>query len=84
MYIYIFLENNIKGGKMNNLKMTSLDLLYLEDMFNFNMTLYKKVILYENNIKDPDLYNKLESIKLLHNNICNEVIKIIKGVYNGG
>ena len=69
---------------MNNLKMTSLDLLYLEDMFNFNMTLYKKVILYENNIKDPDLYNKLESIKLLHNNICNEVIKIIKGGYNGG
>lgn len=69
---------------MNNLKMTSLDLLYLKDMFNFNMTLYKKVILYENNIKDPDLYNKLESIKLLHNNICNEVIKIIKGGYNGG
>ncbi len=54
------------------------DLLYLEDMFNWNITASKKAYHYEKEVVDEDIKNHLCKISKQHKKICKEILKLLE------
>lgn len=55
------------------------DLAYISDMFNWNITTFNKINLYLENVEDKALVKLLENLSDLHYNNCEELIKILEG-----
>jgi hypothetical protein len=57
------------------------DLDYLSDMFNWNFTLSKKALMYSKNSNLENIKNICEKVSLLTSKNCHEIINILGGNY---
>lgn len=53
------------------------DLSYIEDMFNWHFTLAKKAYTYSTMVVDEEISAYLETISKEHEKICKKLIKIL-------
>lgn len=61
------------------------DLAYLEDMFNWNMNASKKALHFQKEVKSVDVKDILERCAKMHAVICERLIEILKkGEENNG
>lgn len=58
------------------------DLSYLSDIFNWNLNASKNAYFISKNIIDEDLKDLAHDIALMHADICNRVICILEGGFN--
>ena len=58
------------------------DLSYICDMFNWNLTTTKKVLNYSNNVTDNEIKEELLNIFDMHKRICNSLLNILNGGEN--
>ena len=65
---------------MNNVPamISSKDLSYICDMFNWNFTAAKKALHYSEEVSDSEIKNELESIYEMHKEIASELLNILK------
>lgn len=65
---------------MNNVPtiISTKDLSYISDMFNWNFTAAKKALCFSKEVTDFEIKNELENIFEMHKNICLELLNIIK------
>lgn len=63
-----------KVPKMISIK----DLAYIEDIFNWNMTLVNKMDMYVDDIEDEEISQEFETIIATHQKICEELVKILR------
>lgn len=54
------------------------DLSYLEDMFNWHFNMIKKCYNYSDLVKDEEISKFIKQIEKEHTNICNKIIKKIE------
>lgn len=54
------------------------DLAYFEDIFNWNFTLCKKLYDYKNNVKDEDIKDYFSDVYNNHKEILDNIINILK------
>ena len=54
------------------------DLAYLEDMFQWNFNACKKAHHYMNEINNEEIKNGVNNIYEMHKNICSEIINILR------
>lgn len=54
------------------------DLAYLEDMFNWNMNASKKAFHFEKEVQDMDVKNILGECAKMHASICQKIIELLK------
>lgn len=64
------------------LMLSTKDNAYLEDMFNWNITSYKKINSYLDLVSDKDLCNELKKIAKMHKDNCNHIVKYLEGWCN--
>lgn len=57
------------------------DLSYIEDMFNWNFTACKKAHCYKEKVQDEEIKQFLENISSMHKTICQNLINILGGNY---
>lgn len=58
------------------------DLSYICDMFNWNFTTAKKALHYSNNVNDNEIKEELLNIFDMHKQICNSLLNILNGGEN--
>ena len=58
------------------------DLSYICDMFNWNFTTTKKALNYSNNVTDNEIKEELLNIFDMHKQICNSLLNILNGGEN--
>jgi len=58
------------------------DLNYLSDIFDWNLNASKKALCFSKSIDDEDLKDVAHDIALMHADICNKVISILEGGYD--
>ena len=58
------------------------DLPYICDMFNWNLTTAKKALNYSNNVTDNEIKEELLNIFDMHKQICNSLLNILNGGEN--
>lgn len=58
------------------------DLSYICDMFNWNFTTSKKALNYSNNVTDNEIKEELLNIFDMHKQICNGLLNILSGGEN--
>lgn len=65
---------------MNNvpIMISTKDLSYISDMFNWNFTAAKKALCFSIEVTDSEIKNELQNIFEMHKNICSELLNIIK------
>lgn len=65
---------------MNNVPtmISTKDLSYISDMFNWNFTAAKKSLCFSKEVTDSEIKNELANIFEMHKNICIELLNIIK------
>ncbi len=54
------------------------DLSYLEDMFQWNFNACKKSLHYYNEINNEEIKQELNNIYEMHKNICEQIINILR------
>ena len=54
------------------------DLSYLEDMFNWNFTIAKKAYQYSLEVTDKKIAKHLDEVYKIHKEICQKITKIIE------
>lgn len=64
--------------------MTSKDLAYISDIFNWNLVASKKISLYLNECDDMDIISKLEELKSMHETNCERMLKLLESEVNNG
>lgn len=52
---------------------------YIEDIFNWNITAYKKIDSYIDLVSDKDLSNELKRIAKMHRSNCDSLVKYLEG-----
>ena len=55
------------------------DLSYISDMFNWNITAYNKINLFLPDIGDKELKSALKKVATMHKENCKELVNILKG-----
>ena len=58
------------------------DIAYIKDMFNWNYILFKKYDDYLENIEDEEIYKLTDDLSNLHFNNCNELLNLLEGSDN--
>ncbi len=53
------------------------DLSYICDMFQWNFTASKKALHFSNEVKDEEIIAELKNIYDMHKNICNNLLNIL-------
>lgn len=53
------------------------DLSYISDMFNWNFTAAKKALCYSNEVNDMEIKSELEKVYKMHKEISKELIDIL-------
>lgn len=56
------------------------DLSYISDMFEWNFTAAKTVNHFGSEIVDSDVKKAMEKVCEMHTNICNDLINVLGGV----
>ena len=51
------------------------DLSYLEDMFNWHFTIAKKAATYSEEVQEQTIANFMEEVSKKHQKICEKIIK---------
>lgn len=51
---------------------------YIEDIFNWNITAYKKIDNYIDLVKDKNLSNELKKIAKIHKTNCDSLVKYLE------
>lgn len=54
------------------------DLSYISDMFNWHLVAAKKYENYLNQMQDEDCLKKIEELYNLHNDICQDLINLLE------
>ncbi len=54
------------------------DLSYLEDMFNWHFTIAKKANTYSTMVEDETIANYMKDVASEHENICRKIVKILE------
>lgn len=80
MHKNTFPSHTNNGDKMKKVpKMISTkDLAYISDMFNWNIVAYEKINYYNTDITDATISNKFEELAQMHLDNCNKLIKILE------
>jgi len=60
------------------------DLDYLNDMFNWHLSASKKARFYSSNIEDEEISQKLDDVYEMHKSICQKITNILEGGQNNG
>ena len=55
------------------------DLMYISDMFNWHLIAAKKLTFYSEQAKDKDCIKKIDSLTKMHYKICEDLINCLKG-----
>jgi len=55
------------------------DLLYISDAFEWNLTAHKKACHYAEVVLDKDIKKELESVSKMHKKICEDLLKLLGG-----
>lgn len=55
------------------------DLAYISDIFEWNFNVNKELKHFEEEAKDADVKEQIKNLTTMHDNICNNLIKILKG-----
>lgn len=65
---------------MNNVPdiISTKDLAYLSDIFDWNFIASKKANHYYNEIIDQEIKEEIQKIALMHKTICEDIIKILE------
>ena len=58
------------------------DIAYIKDMFNWNYILFKKYDNYLENIEDEEIYKLTNDLSNLHFNNSNELLNLLEGCDN--
>ncbi len=58
------------------------DIAYIKDMFNWNYILFKKYDDYLENIEDEEICKLTNELSNLHFNNCNELLNLLEGSDN--
>lgn len=58
------------------------DIAYIKDMFNWNYILFKKYDNYLENIEDEEICKLTNDLSNLHFNNCNELLNLLEGSDN--
>lgn len=58
------------------------DLAYLSDMFEWNFTVSKVAYDFEGKIQNPEIKELVNRIHTMHVGICNKIIQILGGTTN--
>lgn len=56
------------------------DLAYIEDMFNWHFTIAKKLNFYLENIEDKEICEEFKKLYKLHKDICSSLLNLIGGL----
>ena len=67
---------------MRKEKLSTKDLAYIKDIFNWNDVIIKKYKLYLDLSKEDNIVNKLEELIDMHTEFCNTLITILEGEIN--
>ncbi|MEG1009978.1 MAG: hypothetical protein RSF67_09255 [Clostridia bacterium] len=59
-------------------ELSTKDLSYICDMFNWNLNIYNVCNEYLECISDEELIRTVNNIKTMHLNSCNDFLKVIK------
>lgn len=52
---------------------------YIEDIFNWNITAYRKIDSYIDLVSDKDLCNQLKKLAKMHRSNCDCLVKYMEG-----
>lgn len=52
---------------------------YIEDIFNWNITAYRKIDSYIDLVSDKDLCNELKKLAKMHRSNCDSLVKYMEG-----
>lgn len=55
------------------------DIAYIKDMFNWNIVAMKKFDNYIENVENPDIIKELNSLADMHFQNCSTLIKLLEG-----
>lgn len=58
---------------------TEKDLLYLEDMFNWNIIIRNKINYYLNLVDNKEVINMLNNLLEMHHNYLEDIISYMEG-----
>ena len=53
------------------------DLLYISDAFEWNLTAHKKASHYAEVVNDKEIKKELESVSNMHKKICEDLLKLL-------
>ena len=67
---------------MRKEKLSTKDLAYIKDIFNWNDVIIQKYTLYLNLATEDDIVNKLNELIKMHQDFCKTLIIILKGETN--
>lgn len=56
------------------------DLSYLEDMFNWHFTLCKKAYMYKEEVEDENISKFINEVHKKHKKICEKILAILGGI----
>lgn len=54
------------------------DLSYLSDMFEWNFVAYKKVLHYSNEVSNEEVKSELNKITTMHEKILKRILELLK------
>lgn len=54
------------------------DLAYITDIFNWNITISKRLELYSKSCKDDEVCKEFSKLKKIHLKACNEMTNLLK------
>ncbi len=57
--------------------MSTKDLLYIEDMFNWNLNIYNTVTYLESSIEDDTILKLMNKIKKVHESNMKEICEVL-------
>lgn len=65
---------------MNNVPtmVSTKDLSYICDMFNWNFTAAKKALKFSNEVTDPEIKSEFERVYEMHKEIAQDLLNILK------
>ena len=82
MYIFFSFNHNKTGGKKIMKKIPKMistkDMAYITDIFNWNITAAKKIESYINNCNDEDLVKEFQKTSKIHLKNCDEMISLLE------
>lgn len=61
------------------LMISTKDLSYIEDIFNWNFVVAKTINCFKNNVQDEEIKNFFDDLYKSHKDICQKLIDILSG-----